>query len=197
MIFFLGMLGGSEVEKVASVCEKQPEVVMQKPHSCVAFYVGKEAKVGDFIKTYTTKHFRDIVRARGIDTAATCLLANSEYTSKAVFAVAKTFFMGMGDFRFAVALTTVSRNDELSIYIGAPSSAYLEGDTREYTEGVSFNEVRGGFTAQIPAHRQSCGNGSGTLNDCANASKEHYIHVFGKTTVSSFQSYHRNITNGV
>lgn len=104
---------------------------------------------------------------------------------------------GRDNFRFAVEFVSGSSDYAFTVYRGGTSSVDLECDTAGYTQYDDFNQDIGDSDHEIPTDAQSCGNGSGTLNDCADDSKEYYIHVFRKTTVSSCQSYELNITNGV
>ena len=61
MIFFLGMLGGCESDKVLVVHDEPPAVTIQDPNSGATFYAGEEVNFVALVETYDGTDVLEIV----------------------------------------------------------------------------------------------------------------------------------------
>ena len=102
---------------------------------------------------------------------------------------------GYDNFRFAVEFTMGSSDYAFTVYAGSPTD--LECSDTGYTSYDDNNVDVAEGAHGVPSNPQACGIAGTQYNECVDDSKEYYIHVFRKTTVSSCQGYEIAISNGV
>ena len=73
----------------------------------------------------------------------------------------------------------------------------MECSDTGYTSYDDYNIDIGEGTHGVPSDPQACGASGEPFNECVDDSKDYYIHVFRKTSVSSCQGYELAISNGV
>lgn len=104
---------------------------------------------------------------------------------------------GIDYYKFAVELVEGASTYEFTVYDDSYDSTAVEcaTATNEYSW---FNQDKGESVHSIPSDTRSCSGGSALYNNCADDSRDFYIKVVRKSSVSmSCQHYELEITNGV
>jgi hypothetical protein len=104
---------------------------------------------------------------------------------------------GLDYYRFQVQMVSGTSTYQMYVYRDSYDSSAKECSSG-VTEYEHYQEDQGDGSHTIPSDARSCGNGSGSYNDCEDNSTDYYIQIVRtSSTVTSCQGYELEVTNGV